>query len=54
MAVGLTTKPNLPFGELTTYELYLLMALMGLEVGEGDQPQGDKGLLRFRSTRGPS
>jgi uncharacterized membrane protein YbjE (DUF340 family) len=34
MAVGLTTKPNLPFGELTTYELYLLMALMGLEVGK--------------------
>lgn len=34
MAVGLTTKPNLPFGELTTYELYLLMALMGLDVGK--------------------
>ena len=34
MAVGLTTKPNLPFGELTIYELYLLMALMGLDVGK--------------------
>ncbi len=34
MALGLTTRPNLPFGELTTYELYLLMALMGLDVGK--------------------